>query len=339
MTEDPRIVRILGGHFTRTELIAAAYADSSWDKICTALNIFEKFTHESSINPSWPLDSEVISNFIHWATFVRKISPSTIVSYLSHIRLIHDLRGLDSSACRSFICKTQIRGAQNLTFYEPASHNNKKVLTLPLLKILGHAIAKLDWSGNSKSVIWTASCIGFFGSFRFGELLSKNETSFNEFETLLWKDVKFFDDNSVLITNKIPKTRSKNESVSLFEFPGHNCCPIEAIKHLKLISNATDDLATPVFAFQNGRFLTLQTMNRVIVSLLKPYLGVEAHSYSCKSFRAALPSALAACNDDDIFIKRWGRWNSDAFERYTRLNHLARKKLFSKFSSILGKKL
>ena len=84
--------------------------------------------------------------------------------------------------------------------------------------------------------------------------------------------------------------------------------------------------------FQNGKFLTLKKMNDCIVYFLKPSIGQDAMSYSCKSFRAALPSALAAAPElgGKTQIKRWGRWDSEAFEKYTRLNHKAKRKIFDK---------
>jgi hypothetical protein len=50
-----------------------------------------------------------------------------------------------------------------------------------------------------------------------------------------------------------------------------------------------------------------------------------------------LPSALAAFPllGDDVPILRWGRWNSKAFEKYTRLNHIAKEKIFSLFIKAL----
>jgi hypothetical protein len=78
-------------------------------------------------------------------------------------------------------------------------------------------------------------------------------------------------------------------------------------------------------------------MNEMIVHFLSPHLKEEAKDYSSKSFRAGLPSALAAYPnlENDIQIKRWGRWKSDAYERYTRLSHKAKKEIFKKFVSIL----
>ncbi len=166
------------------------------------------------------------------------LSPNTITSYMSHLKMIHNMRGLNDSSCTSFLSKTQIRGAKNLKFYSEDKGLGKKVMTLPLLKILGHSIANSGWSNRSKIVLWSSCCTAFFGSFRLGELLPKLEYSFNKFECLLWSDVRFFEDESVQIHVKIPKTRNPNgELVSLFKFPNENCCPIEALKCLLSMSN------------------------------------------------------------------------------------------------------
>jgi hypothetical protein len=77
----------------------------------------------------------------------------------------------------------------------------------------------------------------------------------------------------------------------------------------------------------------MNKLNGILENLLEPHLGKDAKLYSCKSFRAALPSALAAFPNlgNKLAIKRWGRWNSEAFERYTRLNHNAKKRNFRTF--------
>ncbi|MFN9907353.1 MAG: hypothetical protein ACK56F_14735, partial [bacterium] len=136
---------------------------------------------------------------------------------------------MPTDGCDSFLCKVQIRGAQNLQFYKQSNTGYKKVMTLPLLRILGHELANNQWSENSKLVVWSCYTIAFMGSFRLGEILSKSEHTFNYHETLLWKDVKFMKDGSVQIHNKIPKTRTKHgEFISLFPFPHFGCCPIAA---------------------------------------------------------------------------------------------------------------
>jgi hypothetical protein len=43
----------------------------------------------------------------------------------------------------------------------------------------------------------------------------------------------------------------------------------------------------------------------------------------------------AAILENDVQIKRWGRWNSNPYERYTRLSHKAKKEISRNFVSVL----
>ena len=211
-------------------------------------------------------------------------------------------------------------------------------MTLPLLKILGHEISKKSWSADTKLVVWAAMCVAFFGSFRMGELLSKSSGSFNPSDTLLWENIRFLKDGSIQILNKIPKNRLKSEDViDLFPFPG-NCCPVTTLCALKAARPLEDKI--PVFKFKSGKFLTQLSLNTIIVDCLSPHFGVKAKDYSGHSFRAGLPSALSSCQSlsTEAAIKKWGRWKSSSFQKYTRLNHSAKKEVFSLFSQALQKK-
>jgi len=134
-TTDERISRIIGegGHIA--PLVTAAYADSTWSKILSALNLFEKFQKSLPHTVIWPLTIDILSDFVHWATFTQKLTPSTVNAYICHIKLVHKLRKLDFSACESFELKAHIRGAKNLNFYNDNTRIVKKAMTLPLLTL------------------------------------------------------------------------------------------------------------------------------------------------------------------------------------------------------------
>jgi hypothetical protein len=302
----------------------------------SAVSCYEKFIREKKLEMSWPFPLSNVQMFINWAIMEKELSPNTVRSYIHHLATIHKLKNFDEKNCKNFTNEAMIRGAENLSFYDGRKLEQKNVMTLPLLRVLGHEVCVSDWSEHSKSVIWCACTCAFFGSFRLGELLSKEENRFNPFETLLWRDVTFLKDDSVKIHNKIPKTRTQGgETISLFPFPKYNCCPIEALKKLKTISKSKDDL--PVFSFANGTFLTNKKLNAILKFFLSKRIGAKAGSYTCQSFRGGLPSALASKPklENDGTIKKWGRWNSDAFERYTRLNHIAKRVIFERFVSAL----
>jgi hypothetical protein len=235
------------------------------------------------------------------------------------------------------VIKAMIKGAENLALFNVWKSNSRKVMTLPLLKILGHQIASVGWSNNSKLEVWTACVVAFFGSLRFGEILPASENSFYHAETLLWKDLKFRKDNSVLVHVKIDKSKNKTGSfVDLFEFKGHACCPVDCLKALKDMS--FDDLK-PVFQFESGKNLCAKNLNEILFKLLFPKIGHAAADISGHSFRAGLPSAMAAspnfANDNDI--KAWGRWSSDSYLLYTRLKLGQKKLLFEKIVNVLEK--
>jgi hypothetical protein len=338
LKDDPRVMEIMGGVSVHENLVSAAYADSTWNKILSSYNAYEKFCKERSLDCVFPITEDRMGEFINWAIFLRKISPNSMTSYISNLKLIHNMRRIPTEGCDSFLCKTQIRGAKNLLFYKSERNNVKKTMTLPLLRLLGNALATNEWSDHSKIVVWATYTVAFMGSFRLGELLSKTKNSYNIFETFLWSDIKFVGKNSVQIHNKIPKNRTPNgEYISLFSFPFHGCCPIAALKRLKEISGIEGTEKIPVFMFSNGECLTRDFLNKLIVQQLTPHLHNDAKDYSCKSFRSALPSALASHPkmQNDTTIKRWGRWNSNAYERYTRLSHKAKEKLFAKFTLAL----
>jgi hypothetical protein len=67
-----------------------------------------------------------MSNFVSWAALEKKLSPDSIKSYISNIKLVHKLKGLPTDGCSSFLCKTLIRGAENLHFSVKRKKSKRK---------------------------------------------------------------------------------------------------------------------------------------------------------------------------------------------------------------------
>jgi len=284
-----------------------------------------------------PLPVDSLTQFIVWAHSSLKIRSNTIEQYISSFNTIQDLNGLDSKSFSSKLIKTAIRGCKNRELYSKELNPKKRVVTLPILRILGNSINKLDWSMKSKQVLWTAMTVACFGSFRMGELLPYSK-DFCPSETLLWSDIHFLDDDHVVIHVKIPKSKTAGgETVDLFSFKGFGVCPVKALKKLKSLSQ--DSKHGPVFTFENGKPLTMHLMNSTIPKLLAESLGQASNEFSCHCFRAGIPSTLASdpdtSNKDDIL--NWGRWGSDAYKIYTRLHSAERKSIFAKISTVLRK--
>ncbi len=287
---------------------------------------------------------------------IKKIQPDEIYNLAaqSHVRISFDLPGYTNQVNSQgflrffgFFSKMNMespkvhrtRGCrENLDRYESKSKNSRKVMTLSLLRVIGNQIARTEWSNDSKLTVWGACTTAFFGALRFGEILPQKSNDYCEMETLLWNDLKFRSDGSVLMHIKLDKVRNmKGSFIDIFEFPLAGCCPVKTLNQMretKFNSNR------PVFQFKSGKNLCSAQLNIILQNLLCPIIGPAAYQISGHSFRAGLPSAMASKPDlaNDKDIKAWGRWSSDSYLLYTRLKHKQKKALFEKIVSVLETK-
>jgi hypothetical protein len=81
-------------------------------------------------------------------------------------------------------------------------------MSIHLLKIVGHEITISHWEQESKTLLWAACCLTFFGSFRIGKILPGGNSS-KDFETLTWNWVHFTNKNSAIINIRFPKAMRK----------------------------------------------------------------------------------------------------------------------------------
>ena len=304
------------------------------------MQCLKNFSQKTGADISFPLSSKTVIDFTGWCKIAKKLKPSTIRSYISSIAMAHKLRNLDHSNCTNFISKQMLKGMENLDFYETRTKKSRKVMTLPLLKLAGSEISRMGWPPESKQVIWTILTTAFFGSFRMGEILSKSEKSFNPAEDLLWEDITFRDDNSILIRIKVPKNRKiDGEYIDLFQFRGHQCCPVASLKKLRKMCFKKGMEKYPVFMLKNSKLVTPKEINKILPQLLQRYMGSSANEYLGHSLRPALASALA--NDPELAsdseVRKWGRWCSNSYLLYCHLKIEQKRFLFGKITNVLNK--
>ena len=222
------------------KLISAAYSQTTWKTYEAAYNSYVTFEIHRNTVTNWPLTQDNLNDYISWATLQKNLKHSTIVTYMASLSSIHQLFGYDGAIFSSFVTKAMLRGSNNLA---PSLHtptHTRKVFTLSLLKLVGHAISQQTWQEESKTVFWSCMCVAFFGSFRIGELLAAKEEGYDKVTTLLWKNVKIKNDHC-LIHIESPKSNSKEgDFVDLFSIPGRDCCPVSSLKALKNSSNGSD---------------------------------------------------------------------------------------------------
>ena len=117
------------------------------------------------------------------------------------------------------------------------------------------------------------------------------------------------------------------------------CCPVRAVQ--AYLADYTHN-SGPLFQFQNGSPVTYAFVSEKMCIIIL-FLGLDQNRYKPQSFPigAATSAYCQGVSEEDI--KRMGRWESNAVQRYIRLNSFffffkgSRAKELSDISSIIRK--
>ncbi len=177
-----------------------------------------------------------------WALNKCNMSPNSLKVYLSDLKLAHKLRNCPCYFENDFFISSMIKGAKNLNLYTNIFKPAKFVMSFPLLKLLGHEIAKSNWPNESKIVVWAACCIAFFSSFRLGQILPDNKS--NSPELLTWDRVHFTDSGSAIINIRFLKANRKPQGdfVDIFKISDCSYCPYTALSKLASVSTSNSSV-------------------------------------------------------------------------------------------------
>jgi hypothetical protein len=322
-------------------LVSSALANSTWKKHISGWNAYKNFEDFCDNKFQWPLTIETLRSFVIYCLMYKKITVGTTKSYLSSIKLAHELQNLNCvNVNEDRIVKLLYAGSETVIVRDTSVAEKRRAMNLSTLLLLGHRIASSDWQMYSKQIVWTACTLGFFTSVRMGEILVEQEKNFDCKTTFLWQDVKFLESKDILL--KLPFTKTtkfQGSFIDVFPFTGYPCCPVAALTKLKemAIAEGKFSMNSPVFTFASGKFLTTCKLNQILRELLKDIYVPGVSSISAHSFRAAIPSAIGAFPDRMLVseLKDWGNWKGDSYKVYVRMRKSQRKAIFKKVSYVL----
>jgi hypothetical protein len=235
-----------------------------------------------------------------------------------------------------------VKGKQNMDNIESRriGQPGRLPMTLTMMKLLKACIRTWAVDIDMKLLVWAVSTIAFHGSFRVHEILCKTEREFDPDFTLLGKDVKLTSQKCMTESRerlafniKCPKEARTGQSVvvDVFETKGATC-PVKAFKRWKnRIERKPDE---PLFTDKENRPLTGRRLNKIVKGLLEVHIDYRKGKVSSHSFRAGMASLLAEKGFEEDEIKVTGRWNSRAFECYTKLPRTRREEIARKLGEI-----
>ena len=199
--------------------------------------------------------------------------------------------------------------------YQGNRHTRPKrtPITPLLLRKLGVNLFRSPMLLLDKQMIWAAMLSAFFGFLRISEYTSQWTRGYDPQVTLCVEDVHLFN-NRVDLRLKASKTDPFRQGVTIrLAHNGSALCPVTAMRKYR---EANPRLVGPLFQFHDGRYLTRQTLMRVLNSI-KPE-GVT--NMSTHSFRIGAATAAAAAGYPRRAIQALGRWASDCYRRYVRIS-------------------
>ena len=276
-----------------------------------------------------PINDRQILIFINWLARTRGLKAATISTYLSGIRQLHVVKGIEPPVIRTGLVKLVLKGIGNMQgISKRAEHLTGRLpMTTNVMMLFRKLVSNSDMQTADKALIWAAATLAFAGAFRIHELLCKTESFFDPDFDLLEKDITFSTDKAGKTTAhvrlKSPKESRDNKHITVDVFQNDGpLCPIAALNSWQSMRRSQPEM--PFFRLANGTPLTGAKMNMYMKKLLGPYTDTEIGKFTTHSFRIGLATELARLGCSDEEIKQAGRWSSRVFECYVRLKRTKR---------------
>ena len=257
----------------------------------------------------------------------KSMSHKAIRKHLSGIRRMTVAKGFPYPKSKPALAETLLKGHENLT-RDPViavSNATHRPISIPLLRLLGHALTK-HWKGSEqdKQTFWTICMVAFWGSFRAGELLTDNVTTFSPKSDVLGSDVLTMSDHSFALWIRDPKVSKEFGDVVEFwktpQFPDLD--PWASFsKYMAWRKSQAFPNNLPLFLRADGSSFSHGYFDVCLKDMLSHYsleLDLGKNRWTGHSFRSGLPTVLQTAGFKKKEIKSWGRWSSRAFLLYLR---------------------
>ena len=152
---------------------------------------------------------------------------------------------------------------------------------------------------------------------RIGEITEIGNASDNH--VIKISDIKF-EGNNLKVTIQSSKTDQIGNSTTLI-LPKNKCESMCVARQLKAYLKFRPNIDGQLFCHLNHKKLTRFQFLAILRSALK-FIGLSSDDYNTHSFRIGAATTAAMLGKNDNEIKSMGRWKSDSFKRYIRMDCL-----------------
>jgi len=260
---------------------------------------------------------------ILWVTeLARTVLPKTIRAYLASVTRLAAECGFPAITREFHFLSRVLRGVELTTTLRP--REQRKPITCAILR---KVLPLMDTRRRDDAMLWAAMCLGTMGLLRGGEFALPNRSSVHSQRCLRISNVTFNaprgDEPRVMFVQlyctKTDKAR-RGVQVVLGASKTDVCAVSAMLWYLKLRGGTeATSTSSPLFVFSDGAVLTRSLLVKCVRNLLE-CAQIPTAGYSGHSFRIGGATDLARAGASDIAIQKAGRWTSDAFRLYVRVN-------------------
>lgn len=296
-------------------LINASMAQNTWKTYKTAVESFNAFRSLYKMSDIWPAPLNDIIYYIAYLSYTG-LSASTVVTYISGLSHTHNLHGWEDNT-KSFLVGKILEGLRRK---KPKIADLRVPISLSLLKKMIQSFPSVCTSNYESVMFASAYSLCFFALLRIGEIVADRKLqSCNH--VIQVSDISFHKtDTEEELYVKIRSSKTDQHSLSttliVCRQKDELICPVRLLK--KYLEFRHPSFVSNLYIHYDGTNLTRYQFSSVLQRVLS-FCDVSGH-FRSHSFRIGGASEAKRLGIDDETIKKWGRWVSDVYLNYIRLN-------------------
>lgn len=251
----------------------------------------------------------------------KKIKHQTIKCYLSGIRFQHIIRHLSDPFLKDMPrLQYVLRGIKKDRSIHPQQSQYKRLPVSPTILLQVHSVLTSSPCTHDTLMLWAAALLCFYGFLRSGEITIPSANAYDPTVHLNFTDLSFdapVNPSIIRVNLKASKTDPFRVGVQIYigKTTGP-LCPIAAMLAYLAVRGSVHGL---LFHHADGSPLTKAKFVSGFRSKLSQ-AGLDSKNYSGHSFRIGAATTAAANGVEDSLIQTLGRWKSNAYLSYVKMD-------------------
>ncbi|XP_048584136.1 uncharacterized protein LOC116617925 isoform X2 [Nematostella vectensis] len=299
-------------------LMASSLQQSSIPTYRRAWRLFNQFLSATFQNCAvqLPISPSMVALFIAYL-FDHHYAPSTVHTYVSALGYSHRLSNLPDPTKVFYVIQI-LKGYSKIGF----KLDTRLPITLPILQRLVTAAPVICSTKFESCLFQSMCCFAFYAFLRVGEMTQSSQTQNTGSLLTIFQLSQLKAETGVVKALKLTfhnfKHSYNQRPFSLIIQRQNSPCPVNLLLQY-LVLRGTH--AGPLFLDSFGNAVTRDKFTNLL-SLAIRHSGLNPSFYKGHSFRIGVASHAAAQGLSDAQIRIMGRWKSNAFQKYIRVNSL-----------------